>query len=772
MSFSLSDSMVPRGDQARAIDGLTRSLRAGNRHQTLLGVTGSGKTFTAANVIAQINRPTLVMSHNKTLAAQLYSEFKQFFPDNAVEYFVSYFDYYQPEAYIPRSDTYIEKDSSINEEIERLRLSTTSSLLSRSDVLVVASVSCIYGLGSPEDYRAMLLSLAQGQELTREKLLGRLVDMLYERNDIAFGRGRFRVRGDVVEVQPGNLDDAAFRIEFFGDEIERLSMFDPLTGQVEKILPALSLYPAKQFVTPADKLRVALGSIREELDGRVAQFEREGKLLEAQRIKLRTEHDLELLQEMGFCSGIENYTRHLTGRPPGAPPFTLLDFFPEDFLLVVDESHATIPQIGGMYEGDKSRKTVLVDYGFRLPSALDNRPLRFEEFMQRPGQVVYISATPAEFELANSVVGNTTWVAHRRQAAGRIGDAEDTPARLPGISALGLQAADEGEGAAPEAKSLPPKLRVVKRGEVSAVGEATTDGANPEIAPAPPVDVTSPGAPLVFEQIIRPTGLLDPRIHVRPLKGQIDETIELCRKRVEAGERVLVTTLTKRTAEDLTDYLRDVGLKVRYLHSDIDAIERVEILRALRAAEFDILVGINLLREGLDLPEVSLVCILDADKEGYLRSQTSLIQTAGRAARHVNGEVYLFADIVTGSMRALIEVSDYRRRRQERYNTEHGITPQSVRRAVQESLHFALKGREVAENVIKEAGGDFTVTELIRELEADMATAAANLEYERAAVLRDQLVELKRGAGVDKLEGPKRPVSYGRGLKRGRTKRA
>ncbi|MBS0658712.1 MAG: excinuclease ABC subunit UvrB [Verrucomicrobia bacterium] len=762
MSFQLSGTMTPRGDQARAIEQLTRSLRAGNRHQTLLGVTGSGKTFTAANVIAQINRPTLVMSHNKTLAAQLYSEFKQFFPDNAVEYFVSYFDYYQPEAYIPRSDTYIEKDSSVNEEIERLRLSATSSLLSRSDVLVVASVSCIYGLGSPDDYRAMLLSLSQGQQLTRERLLGRLVDMLYERNDIAFGRGRFRVRGDVVEVQPGNLDDTAFRIEFFGDEIERLSVFDPLTGNVEKILPMLSLYPAKQFVTPADKMRVALGSIREELDLRVGQFEREGKLLEAQRIKLRTEHDLELLQEMGFCSGIENYTRHLTGRPPGEAPYTLLDFFPDDFLLVVDESHATIPQIGGMYEGDKSRKTVLVDYGFRLPSALDNRPLRFEEFMKRPGQIVYISATPAEFELANSVVGNTTWIPHRRAAEGRIGDGEEVPARLPGFPAAA--------GAEPlPAASLPPKLRIRRPGQESAESEATTE---PTVPAPDTTDVTTPGAPLVFEQIIRPTGLLDPRIHVRPLKGQIDETIELCRKRVEDGERVLVTTLTKRTAEDLTDYLRDVGLKVRYLHSDIDAIERVEILRALRAAEFDILVGINLLREGLDLPEVSLVCILDADKEGYLRSQTSLIQTAGRAARHVNGEVYLFADNVTGSMRALIEVSDYRRRRQERYNEQHGITPQSVRRAVQESLHFALKGRQVAESVIKEGGGDFTVTELLRELEQDMATAAANLEYERAAVLRDQIAELKRGAGLEKIEGKPQPVKYGRGLKRGRTKRA
>ncbi len=759
--------MSPKGDQEQAIEKLTRSLRAGNRHQTLLGVTGSGKTFTAANVITEVNRPTLVMSHNKTLAAQLYSEFKQFFPENAVEYFVSYFDYYQPEAYIPRSDTYIEKDSSINEEIERLRLSTTSSLLTRSDVLVVASVSCIYGLGSPDDYRAMLLSLAQGQRMTREQLLSRLVDMLYERNDIAFGRGRFRVRGDVVEVQPGNLDEQAFRIEFFGDEIERLSVFDPLTGAVEKTLPGIGLYPAKQFVTPADKLRVALGSIREELTGRVADFERQGKLLEAQRIKLRTEHDLEMLQEMGFCSGIENYTRHLTGRPPGAAPYTLLDFFPDDFLLVVDESHATIPQIGGMYEGDKSRKTVLVDYGFRLPSALDNRPLRFEEFMKRPGQILYISATPAEFEIANSMVGNHTFVAHKRAEAGRIGDGESVPAKLPGMAPdFRSQISDLARGSVPSDRPFPPKLKIRKGGAEAASENCESGDPKSEI----PFDVLTPGAPLVVEQIIRPTGLLDPKITVRPLKAQIDETIELCRGRVEIRERVLVTTLTKRTAEDLTDYLREVGLKVRYLHSDIDAIERVEILRALRAAEFDILIGINLLREGLDLPEVSLVCILDADKEGYLRSQTSLIQTAGRAARHLNGEVYLFADTITGSMRALIEITEFRRRRQEAYNIANNITPHSVRRAVQESLHMALKGRAVEEGVIRDSGGDFTVTELIRELEQDMAAAAASLEYERAAILRDQIAELKRGSGIAKIE-PGKPISYTAGAKRRRTKR-
>ena len=575
------------GDQAQAIAKLTKSVEAGNRHQTLLGVTGSGKTFTVANVIRNVERPTLVISHNKTLAAQLYSEFKQFFPNNAVEYFVSYFDYYQPEAYIPRSDTYIEKDSSINEEIERLRLSTTSSLLSRRDVIVIASVSCIYGLGSPEDYMNMLLTLKTGQQITREAVLTKLVDMLYERNDIAFQRGRFRVRGDVVEVHPANADEEAIRIEFFGDEIDKISRFDPLTGHVHEQSAMITFYPAKQFVTPADKLRNALVTIREELQERIVWFEAQGKLLEAQRIKMRTEYDLEMMQEMGFCNGIENYSRHLSGRPAGSQPFTLLDFFPKDYLLVVDESHATIPQIGGMYEGDKSRKTVLVNYGFRLPSALDNRPLNFKEFMGMTNQMIYVSATPAPFEIKNSIAGNTGFIAHKNA---ELGITEGVPV-----------------DAAP----------LVSR---------TND-------PVEKFDVGKPGARLIVEQIIRPTGLLDPRITVRPLKAQIDETIELCRQRVEKGERILITTITKRTAEDLSDYLKDVGLKVRYLHSDIDTIERVEILRALRAAEFDVLVGINLLREGLDLPEVSLVCILDADKEGYLRSQTSLIQTAGRAAR-------------------------------------------------------------------------------------------------------------------------------------------
>ncbi len=724
MDFQLSSTYEPKGDQGQAIAKLTKSVQAGNRHQTLLGVTGSGKTFTVANVIQAAQRPALVISHNKTLAAQLYSEFKQFFPNNAVEYFVSYFDYYQPEAYIPRTDTYIEKDSSINEEIERLRLSATSSLLSRRDVIVVASVSCIYGLGSPEDYMNMLLTLKKGQRITREAVLGKLVEMLYERNDIAFQRGRFRVRGDVVEVHPANVDEEAIRVEFFGDEIDNISRFDPLTGHTAESLTVVTFYPAKQFVTPSDKMRRALVTIREELDGRIVDFEKQGKLLEAQRLKMRTEYDLEMMQEMGFCSGIENYSRHLSGRPPGSRPFTLLDFFPKDYLMVVDESHASIPQIGGMYEGDKSRKTVLVDFGFRLPSALDNRPLNFPEFMGMANQLLYVSATPAEFEIQNSVAGNRSYIPHARD---RIGEEETIPSILP---------------------------------MVSRTGESLEK-----------FDVHTPGVRLIVEQIIRPTGLLDPRITVRPLKQQIDETIELCRKRIENNERVLITTLTKRTAEDLSDYLRDVGLKVRYLHSDIDTIERVEILRALRAAEFDILVGINLLREGLDLPEVSLVCILDADKEGYLRSQTSLIQTAGRAARHVNGEVILFADTVTRSMEKLIGITEYRRGKQMEYNERHGITPRSVQRAVQESLHTILRARSVEESVLREGGGDFTLSEVLRELQQEMELAAVNLEYERAAHLRDQITELKEGTGISKLEPKRRPVAYGKKPPRRRTAR-
>jgi excinuclease ABC subunit B len=754
MPFQLESNYKPRGDQAQAIAKLTKSLEAGNRHQTLLGVTGSGKTFTMANVIREVDRPTLVISHNKTLAAQLYSEFKQFFPRNAVEYFVSYFDYYQPEAYIPRSDTYIEKDSSINEEIERLRLSATSALLSRRDVIVVASVSCIYGVTSPEDYERMLLTVKRGQHTSREAVLGRLVDMLYERNDMNFSRGRFRVRGDVVEVYPATADEEGVRIEFFGDEVDAITRFDPLTGHAREALSIITFFPAKQFVTPADKLNRALTTIRAELDDRITLLESQNKLLEAQRLKMRTEYDLEMLQEMGFCSGIENYSRHLSGRPPGSKPYTIIDFFPKDFLTVIDESHATIPQIGGMYEGDKSRKTVLVDYGFRLPSALDNRPLNFPEFMKLTNQLVYVSATPAEFEIENSVVGNKGYVPHKRA---RIGENELVPFVLPG---------ENDRGASPEQKSLTRGASNSTRGRVRSPGGVVsrTD------EPPEHFDVHTSGKPLVVEQIIRPTGLLDPRITIRGLKNQIDDTIELCRQRVEQQERVLVTTLTKRTAEDLADYLRDVGLKVRYLHSDIDTIERVEILRGLRAADFDILVGINLLREGLDLPEVSLVCILDADKEGFLRSQTSLIQTAGRAARHVNGEVVLFADQVTDSMQALISISEYRRTKQTEYNEKHGITPQTVRRAVQESLHTILRGREIASSVINEAGGNFDLTELLRELEDEMQRASANLEFERAALLRDQIMEVKSGTGLTRIEPKRRPVKYTRNNGRRRSR--
>ena len=693
MPFDLRSDYKPQGDQGQAIEKLTRSIRMGNRHQTLLGVTGSGKTFTAANIIQNLDRPTLIMSHNKTLAAQLYSEFKQFFPNNAVEYFVSYFDYYQPEAYIPRSDTYIEKDSSINEEIERLRLSTTSSLLTRRDVIVVASVSCIYGLASPEDFMQMVMTLKKGDRITREEVLKRIVEMLYERNEIEFARGKFRVRGDVLEIFPAQNDEEAVRIEFFGDEIDRMALFDPLTGRSRGDLTHLTLFPAKQFVTPKDKMQAAMRNIRTEMVERVAWFEENGKYLEAQRLKMRTEYDLEMMQEMGYCNGIENYSRHLTGRDPGVRPYTLMDFLPEDTLLIVDESHATLPQVGGMYAGDRARKMTLVEYGFRLPSALDNRPLNFGEFMQMTGQGLYISATPAPLELRNSVVGNTGFV---------------------DLATL---------------QSDPLPLSLIKP---NAAGEE--------------LDTSTPGSQLIVEQIIRPTGLLDPRIMIRPLKGQIDETIELCRCRVEIGERVLITTLTKRTAEDLTDYLKDVGLKVRYLHSDIDTIERVEILRSLRAGEFDILIGINLLREGLDLPEVSLVCVLDADKEGFLRSRTSLIQTAGRAARHVNGEVVLFADKITGSIRDLLDVTEDRRRRQMEHNRQHGITPHSVMRPVQESLRVILEGEDDESARVQEQPLD--VATLIRELEGEMKEASKKLEYERAALLRDQIMELKGGGAV------------------------
>ncbi len=583
----------------------------------------------------------------------------------------------------------------------------------------------------------MLLTVKKGQQISREAVLGRLIDMLYGRNDMDFSRGKFRVRGDVVEVYPATADEEAIRLEFFGDEIDAITRFDPLTGHAHEQLSVVTFYPAKQFVTPADKLNRALSSIRNELEHRIVELESQSRLLEAQRLKMRTEYDLEMLQEMGFCNGIENYSRHLSGRMPGSKPFTLLDFFPKDYLLVIDESHATIPQIGGMYEGDRSRKTVLVEYGFRLPSALDNRPLNFKEFMGSANQLAYVSATPAEFEIQNSVVGNTGYVPHKRS---RIGQDEQVPFLLP------------GEGKRPTSNVKRSTFNGGKTGEIV----SRTD------QPPEEFDVRTPGSPLVVEQIIRPTGLLDPRITLKALKNQIDDTIELCRERIEKQERVLVTTLTKRTAEDLSDYLRDVGLKVRYLHSDIDTIERVEILRSLRAGDFDILVGINLLREGLDLPEVSLVCILDADKEGFLRSQTSLIQTAGRAARHINGEVVLFADTVTSSMEALISISDYRRTKQMEYNEKHGITPKTVTRAIQESLHTILKGREIAASVVNEAGGDFNLTELLRELEDEMQTASQNLEFERAALLRDQIMEVKSGTGLTKIEPKRKPVKYSR----------
>ena len=675
--FKLEAPFEPAGDQPAAIAKLTEGVLGGAKHQTLLGVTGSGKTYTIANVIRNANRPTLVLSHNKTLAAQLYAEFKGFFPNNAVEYFVSYFDYYQPEAYIPRTDTFIEKDSSVNEAIERMRLSTMNALFTRRDVVVVASVSCIYGIVSMEDYQAMVIHLAVGLELTREQFLLRLVDLQYNRNDIEFSRGNFRVRGDTVEVCPAYREDA-LRIEFFGEVIERLTRFDPLTGEKLETLEAVAIFPGKQFVTPADKMKRAILAIREELGPCITEFEMTGKLIEAQRIKMRTEYDLEMMEEMGFCSGIENYSRHISARPRGSRPHTLIDFFPPDFLLVIDESHATLPQIGGMYAGDRSRKLVLVDHGFRLPSALDNRPLNMDEFKAMQGQTIYVSATPAALEMERST------------------------------------------------------------GHVA-------------------------------ELVVRPTGLIDPVITVKPLKGQIDDLIDEARKRVDKKERVLVTTLTKRTAEELTEYLREVGINVRYLHSEIDAIERVEILRGLRKGEFDVLVGINLLREGLDLPEVALVAILDADKEGYLRSTTSLIQTAGRAARHLHGEVILYADVMTQSIQKFLAISRHRREKQIAYNTEHGITPRSVVRAVEDSLSTRDELAARATAVLNEATGNLDVTETLRELEEDMLKAANNLEFEKAALLRDQVRELKRMTGDTSAAKPGSPVSYGKGRgKKGR----
>lgn len=651
MLFKLASDYQPKGDQPQAIAQLVASIKAGNKHQTLLGVTGSGKTFTMANVIAQCDRPTLIISHNKTLAAQLYSEFKNFFPDNAVEYFVSYYDYYQPEAYVPSSDTYIEKDSSINQEIERLRIATTSSLVSRKDVIVIASVSCIYGLGSPETFSEMRIAIRMHDELGRNTFLERLVENRYERNDYELKRGCFRVRGDVVDVMPAYLEHG-LRVEFFGDAVDVITEFEPISGNVIRTLDQFDLYPANQYVTTRGKLEPAIASIKAELEERVAYFESKGLYLEAQRIKMRVSYDLEMLQEMGFCNGIENYSLQLTGRKPGSRPFCLIDFFPKDFLLMIDESHATVSQIGGMFNGDLARKTTLVNFGFRLPSALDNRPQNFPEFQQITGQTLYVSATPAKFEL-----------------------------------------------------------------ECSAV---------------------------IAEQLIRPTGLLDPVITIRTTKGQVENLKSEINLAVAAGERVLVTTLTKRLSEDLTSYLRESKIKVEYLHSDIDAIERVEILRNLRLGNFDVLIGINLLREGLDLPEVALVAILDADKEGFLRSETSLVQTAGRAARHEKGRVIFYADKETDSIKRTIAITNYRREKQIAYNLEHGITPRSVKRSAQSSLHlYDGSGRKDEEPAVAENADD--VAAVIAELEEDMQAASGRLEFERAALLRDQIEALRTG---------------------------
>jgi len=664
--FDLNADYAPTGDQPEAIGQLVDSIDKGNRYQTLLGVTGSGKTFSMANIITRCERPTLIISHNKTLAAQLYSEFKNFFPNNAVEYFVSYYDYYQPEAYVPSTDTFIEKDSSINDEIDRLRISATSSLISRRDVIVVASVSCIYGLGSPEDFEELMIPLSVGGELGRDTFLNRLIEIQYERNDIDLNRGRFRVRGDVVDVMPAYLEKG-LRVEFWGDEIEGLSEFDPTTGSVIRKLDQFNLYPANQFVTTSAKIENAIGAIKAELKDRVETFESEGKLLEAQRISMRTNYDLEMLKEVGFCNGIENYSMHLSGRRPGERPSCLIDFFDKDFLLFVDESHVTIPQIGAMYAGDRSRKTTLVEHGFRLPSALDNRPMNFDEFTEVTGTTIFVTATPAKYELEKSAI--------------------------------------------------------------------------------------------VAEQVIRPTGLLDPVIEIKSTKGQVEDLIGEVNRAIEARERILVTTLTKRLSEDITSYLRDRDIRVEYLHSDIDAIERVEILRRLRAGDFDVLVGINLLREGLDLPEVALVAILDADKEGFLRSETSLVQTAGRAARHEKGRVILYADVLTNSIQRTVEKTESRRLKQIEYNQQHGITPTSVIRPVQASLHDGETSDEESTLLV---GEDDDVEAVIEELNREMDEAAAKLEFERAALLRDQIDALRSGDFGDKSKKRGRRHSYGR----------
>ena len=652
--FELVSQYKPTGDQPQAIKELVKGFKEGNQFETLLGVTGSGKTFTMANVSQQINKPTLVIAHNKTLAAQLYGEFKEFFPNNAVEYFVSYYDYYQPEAYVPSSDTYIAKDSSVNEEIDKLRLSATAALIERRDVIVIASVSCIYGLGEPENFEQMMVSLRPGMEKDRDEVLRQLIDIQYDRNDMDFKRGTFRVRGDTVEIVPADRGDTAIRVEFFGDEIDRISEIDMLTGEVKNTLNHIAIFPASHYVVPKERMEKAIRNIEIELEEQVKYFKSEGKLLEAQRIAERTNFDIEMMRETGFCSGIENYSRHLAGLAPGQPPNTLMDYFPDDFIIMIDESHKTVPQIGGMYHGDQSRKRTLVEYGFRLPSALDNRPLSFDEFESKIDQVMFVSATPGKYEEEHEL--------------------------------------------------------------------------------------------LRAEQVIRPTGLLDPEVEVRPVEGQIDDLIGEVNKEIANKHKILITTLTKRMAEDLTDYMRELGIRVRYLHSDIDTLERTEIVRDMRLDVFDVLVGINLLREGLDIPEITLVAILDADKEGFLRSETSLIQTIGRAARNAEGHVIMYADTITDSMRAALDETQRRREVQMAYNEEHGITPKTIQKAVRDLIAVSKKvaASEVQMEKDPESMSEKELEKLIKELEKQMKKAAADLNFEAAAELRDKLIELKK----------------------------
>ena len=652
--FELVSDYKPTGDQPEAIRKLVEGFREGNQCQTLLGVTGSGKTFTMANVIQQLQKPTLIIAHNKTLAAQLYGEFKEFFPKNSVEYFVSYYDYYQPEAYVPSSDTYIAKDSSINEEIDKLRLSATASLIERRDVIIISSVSCIYGLGEPENFEKMMVSLRPGMEKDRDEVLRQLIDIQYERNEMDFKRGTFRVRGDVLEIIPANEAETAVRVEFFGDEIDRITQIDVLTGEIKGELEHVAIFPASHYVVPAERIKIAADAIEQELEERVQYFKGEDKLLEAQRIAERTNFDVEMLKETGFCSGIENYSRHLSGLAPGQPPHTLMDYFPDDFLIIIDESHKTIPQIGGMYHGDQSRKRTLVDYGFRLPSALDNRPLSFDEFEQRIDQIMFVSATPGPYEEEHEL--------------------------------------------------------------------------------------------LRAEQVIRPTGLLDPKVEVRPVEGQIDDLIGEINKEVAKKNKVLVTTLTKRMAEDLTDYMREVGIRVKYLHSDIDTLERTQIVRDMRLDVFDVLVGINLLREGLDIPEITLVAILDADKEGFLRSETSLIQTIGRAARNSEGHVVMYADTMTDSMRLAIQETERRRTVQMAYNEEHGITPKTIQKSVRDLISISKKvaAEEMRMEKDPESMSRKELEKLAKDIEKQMKKAAAELNFEAAAELRDKMIELKK----------------------------